>query len=61
VGEFGIKGKEFRPNLLKILSDLTGMPDAGGCRVWGDISTSATLNEGALHMWTRVLVVEVKV
>lgn len=29
VGGFGIKGKEFRPDLLKILIDLTGMPDTG--------------------------------
>lgn len=29
VSEFGIKGEEFRPNLLKILIDLIGMPDAG--------------------------------
>lgn len=36
VGGFGIKGKEFRPNLLKILIDLTGMPDTGDWQsLWG--------------------------
>lgn len=29
VSRFGIKREEFRPNLLKILIDLIGMPDAG--------------------------------
>lgn len=41
---FGIKGEEFRPNLLKILIDLIGMQDAGFV---GDISTSVTLNKVA--------------
>lgn len=44
VSQFGIKGEEFRPNLLKILIDLTGMPDA---EFVGDISTSVTLNKVA--------------
>lgn len=57
IGWFGIKGKEFGPNLVKILTDLTGISEAGGC---GGISTSVILNEGALCMWTRVLAVEVK-
>lgn len=33
----------------------------GAGRVCEDISTSAILNEGALCMWTRVLVMEVEV
>lgn len=44
MSQFGIKGEEFRPNLFKILIDLTGMPDAGFV---GDISTSVTLNKVA--------------
>lgn len=60
MGGFGIKGKEFGLNLLKILPDLTGMPDGGAGRVCGDISTSASLNGRAFWRWTRALV-EVRV
>lgn len=58
---FGIKGKEFGFNLLRILTDLTGMPDRGAGRVCGGISTSASLNGGAFWRWTRALVMEVRV
>lgn len=44
MSRFGIKGEEFGPNLLKILIDLIGMPDAG---LVGDIGTSVTLNKVA--------------
>lgn len=47
VGGFEIKRKEFRLNLLKILIDLTGMPDGEAGRVRGDISTSAAPTGGA--------------
>lgn len=33
----------------------------GAGRLCGDINTSVTLNESALCMWTRVLVVDIKV
>lgn len=61
MGGFGIKGKEFGLNLLKILTDLTGMPDGGAGRVCGDISTSAVLSGGAFCRWTGALVMEVRV
>lgn len=54
---FGIKGKEFQPNLLKILIDLTGKPDAGD---WQSLCGHRYLCDSewsALCVWTRVPVV----
>lgn len=61
MGAFGIKEKEFRLNLLKILIDLTGMPDGGAGRVCEDISTSAAPTGGAFCRQTWALVLEMKV